>query len=147
VNLLEGGDRMAMAAGVENRPPFVAHELVELAFRIESRMKQRGREGKWLLRRMAEKYVPAAVIKRRKIGFRVPLDAWLRGPLKEFARDHLLPRDSFVSDYFHRARVERTLANHLSGRRDESLRLWTLVGLELWHRTFLRGSTNAPAVR
>jgi asparagine synthase (glutamine-hydrolysing) len=144
-NLLEGGDRMAMAAGVENRPPFVSHEMVELAFRIDSHMKLRGREGKWILRRLAQRYLPPGIVERRKIGFRVPLDAWLRDGLREFARDRLLPRDSFVADYFDRARVERLLDGHLSGRRDESLRLWTLLGLELWHRTFLRGSTDAPA--
>jgi len=140
-NLLERGDRMSMAASIENRPPFLDHELVELAFRVDSAMKVKGKSGKWVLKEAARRHLPDAIIDRQKVGFRVPLDEWFRDGLKDYAHDLLLGRDSFVSDYLERAPIEGLLRDHIRGRRNEELRLWTLLGLEVWHRTFLRGDT------
>jgi asparagine synthase (glutamine-hydrolysing) len=138
-NLLERGDRMSMAASIENRPPFLDHELVELAFRIDSGMKVKGKVGKWIVKEIARRHLPANIVDRKKVGFRVPLDEWLRGGLKDFAHDMLLGRDAFVSRYLRRAEVEALLHDHMRGRRNEELRLWTLLGFEVWHRAFLRG--------
>jgi asparagine synthase (glutamine-hydrolysing) len=137
-NLLERGDRMAMAASIENRPPFLDHRLVEVAFRVDSALKVRRGSVKWIVKEIARKHLPAAIVDRKKLGFRVPLDEWFRGGLRDYARDLLLGKDSFVSTFFARAPVERLLADHERGRRNEELRLWTLLGLEVWHRTFLR---------
>lgn len=147
-NLLERGDRMSMAASIENRPPFLDHELVELAFRVDSAMKVKGKSGKWIVKEIARSVLPANIVDRKKVGFRVPLDEWFRGGLKDYAHDLLLGRDSFVSTYLQRAAIDAMLGDHMRGRRNEELRLWTLLGLEVWHRTFLRGSTErflAPA--
>ncbi|MCA8949742.1 MAG: asparagine synthase (glutamine-hydrolyzing) [Planctomycetes bacterium] len=141
-NLLERGDRMSMAASIENRPPFLDHELVELAFRVSSAMKVRGGSGKWILKEIARRHLPAAIVDRKKVGFRVPLDEWFRDGLKDYAHDLLLGPSSFVSSYLARGPIERMLQDHLRGRRDEQLRLWTLLGLEVWHRAFLRGATE-----
>jgi asparagine synthase (glutamine-hydrolysing) len=138
-NLLERGDRMSMAASIENRPPFLDHELVELAFRVDSAVKVKGKSGKWIVKEIARKHLPAAIVDRKKVGFRVPLDEWLRGGLKDFAHDLLLGRDAFVSRYLQRGPIEALLADHQRGRRNEELRLWTLLGFEVWHRAFLRG--------
>lgn len=138
-NLLERGDRMSMAASIENRPPFLDHELVELAFRIDSAMKVKGRSGKWIVKAIARRYLPANIVDRKKVGFRVPLDEWFRGGLKDYAHDLLLGRDAFVSQYLQRSVIEALLHDHGRGRRNEELRLWTLLGFEVWHRTFLRG--------
>ena len=138
-NLLERGDRMSMAASIENRPPFLDHELVELAFRIDSSLKVKGSSGKWIVKEIARKHLPANIVDRKKVGFRVPLDEWFRGGLKDYVHDLLLGRDAFVSRYLQRSVVEAMLGDHMRGRRNEELRLWTLLGFEVWHRTFLRG--------
>jgi asparagine synthase (glutamine-hydrolysing) len=142
-NLLERGDRMSMAASIENRPPFLDHELVELAFRIDSSMKIKGTSGKWIVKEIARKHLPANIVARKKVGFKVPLDEWFRGGLKEYVHDLLLGPDSFVSSYFDRRVIESLLANHTRGRRNEELRLWTLMGLEVWHRAFFKSLQTA----
>ncbi len=142
-NLLERGDRMAMAASVESRPPLLDHQLVELAFRLPSSLKVRRGSGKWILKQVARKYLPAEIVDRPKLGFRVPLDAWFRGGLRELARDLLQSRDSFVATRMNRAAVGALLRDHESGRRNEEIRLWTLLGLEIWHRAFFRGGGPA----
>ncbi len=141
-NLLERGDRMSMAASIENRPPFLDHELVELAFRVDSAMKVKGRSGKWIVKEIARRHLPANIVDRKKVGFRVPLDEWFRGGLKDYAHDLLLGRDSFVSTYLARGPIDAMLRDHVRGRRNEELRLWTLLGLEVWHRTFVRNSPD-----
>jgi asparagine synthase (glutamine-hydrolysing) len=130
---------MSLAASIENRPPFLDHELVELAFRVDSSMKVRGHSGKWIVKEIARRYLPANIVDRKKVGFRVPLDEWFRGGLKDYVHDLLLGRDSFVSKYLEKKMVAALLDDHMRGRRSEELRLWTLLGLEVWQRAFLRG--------
>ncbi|MGE3173852.1 MAG: asparagine synthase (glutamine-hydrolyzing) [Planctomycetota bacterium] len=142
-NLLERGDRMAMAASLESRPPFLDHELVELAFRIDSGLKVRGGSGKWIVKEVARRHLPAAIVDRKKVGFRVPLDEWFRSGLRDFASDLLLGPDSFVRSFLRADRIERLLQDHRSGRRSEELRLWTLLGLEVFERRCLRGADAA----
>jgi len=139
-NLLERGDRMSMAAGVENRPPFLDHELVELAFRVDSGMKIRGSSGKWLIKEIARKHLPQQIVDRKKVGFKVPLDEWFRGGLKDYVHDLLLGPDSFTSSYFNRKVIQKMLTDHTRGRRNEELRLWTLMGLEVWYRACFRSA-------
>lgn len=143
-NLLERGDRMAMAASVESRPPFMDHELVELAFSLPSEVKLRGGTTKWVVKEVARRWLPTEIVDRRKVGFRVPLDAWFRADLREMAGDLLLGRGSFVAERLDRAVVERLLEDHDRGRRDEEIRIWTLLCLEIWHEVHLRGA-GAPA--
>ena len=138
-NLLERGDRMAMAASVESRPPFMDHRLVELAFRLPSSLKVRSGTTKWLVKEIARKHLPASIVDRKKVGFRVPLDAWFRTGLRDMARDLLLSRGSFVSGQLDRAAIAGLLHSHESGRRDEEIRIWTLLCLEVWYEVFFRG--------
>jgi asparagine synthase (glutamine-hydrolysing) len=135
-NLLERGDRMAMAASVEVRPPFLDHELVALAFSLPSSMKVRHGQTKWVLKEVARRHLPTSITDRRKVGFRVPLDVWFRGHLRDMARDVLLSSDSFVGNTLDRAAVTAFLDVHDRGRRDESIRIWTLLSLEVWHQTY-----------
>lgn len=144
-NLLERGDRMSMAASVENRPPFLDHNLVELAFRVDSSMKVRGKSGKWIVKEIARRHLPDNIIDRKKVGFRVPLDEWFRGGLKDYVHDLLLGSDSFVSSYLDKRTIQGLLNDHMRGRRNEELRLWTLLGFEVWQRTFLRDAVQAHA--
>lgn len=132
-NLLERGDRMAMAASVELRPPLLDHELVELAATLPSDVLVRGRTTKWVLKEVARRHLPVSIVDRPKAGFRVPLDAWFRGHLRDLARDSLLAADSFVGSVMDRGSIAALLTAHERGRRDESIRIWTLLALERWH--------------
>ena len=146
-NLLERGDRMSMAASLELRPPFLDHRLVELAFRLPSDVKVRGGETKWVIKQVARRHLPEQVVSRPKVGFRVPLDAWFRGELEVMSRDLLQGSDSFVGNLLDSEAVGAILADHASGRRNEEIRIWTLLSLEMWGRTFLgsplSGATSA----
>jgi len=143
-NLLERGDRMSMAASIECRPPFLDHRLVELAYRIPSALKLRAGAGKWIVKEIARKHLPASIVDRRKVGFQVPLDAWFRGELRDMAWELLGSSDSFVAQRMDRKAILALLEDHQSGRRNEELRIWTLLGLELWHRVFF-GDLRSPA--
>jgi asparagine synthase (glutamine-hydrolysing) len=146
-NLLERGDRMAMAASVESRPPFLDHNLVELAFRLPSNVKVRNGRGKWVLKEVARQFLPEKIVDRRKVGFRVPLDAWFREGLREFSADLLLAPNSFVSEVFDRAAVDALVRDHLEKRRNEEIRIWTLMCLEIWHRVHYRNAGRVDSFR
>ncbi|MBL7645454.1 MAG: asparagine synthase (glutamine-hydrolyzing) [Candidatus Hydrogenedentes bacterium] len=135
-NLLERGDRMSMAASIECRPPFMDHNLVELAFQIPSSLKCKRGTGKIVLRNIAKDLLPPQIIERRKIGFKVPIDQWFRGEMREYVWDHLLGTNSFVGEYLSRKVIADIYSRHLSGKNEE-LKIWTLLGLEIWHRRFL----------
>jgi asparagine synthase (glutamine-hydrolysing) len=144
-NLLERGDRMSMAASLELRPPFLDVDVVEFAFALTSNLKVRHAHGKWIVRQLARRHLPAKIVERAKVGFRVPLDEWFRGQLRDFARDTLLSGDSFAVEYLHPQAVRALLDRHESGRSNEELRIWTLLSLEVWHRTFFRQATAVTA--
>jgi asparagine synthase (glutamine-hydrolysing) len=137
-NLLERGDRMSMAASLELRPPFLDHRLVELAFRLPSRMKVRDGQTKWIVKQVAARYLPASIVQRPKVGFRVPLDSWFRAGLRDLTHDLLLGPDSFVLDVMDGRAVARLVEDHERGRRNEEIRIWTLLSLEVWGRQCLR---------
>jgi asparagine synthase (glutamine-hydrolysing) len=137
-NLLERGDRMSMAASLELRPPFLDHRLVELAFSLPSSVKVRGGVTKWVVKEIARQYLPPDIVDRRKVGFRVPLDAWFRSGLREMAWDLLTGPSSFVAETLDRDAVVALLSGHDRAVRDEQARLWTLLSLEVWHREFAR---------
>lgn len=137
-NLLERGDRMSMAASLELRPPFLDHRVAELAFRLPSDMKVRGGTTKWLVKEVARRHLPADLVDRPKVGFKVPLDTWFRDHLREMAFDLLNGPSSFIGSTFDRAAVRRLLDGHASGDRNEQPRIWTLLSLEVWHRELQR---------
>jgi asparagine synthase (glutamine-hydrolysing) len=144
-NLLERGDRMSMAASLELRPPLLDHRLVDLAFRLPSRYKVRRGRTKWVLKEVARRYLPGEIVDRRKVGFRVPLDAWFRSHLRDSMWDRLTGADSFVGQTFDRDAVRSLLQRHESGTFNEESRIWTLMSLEVWHETFFRaGATVGP---
>ncbi len=101
-------------------------------------MKVRHGQTKWVLKEVARRHLPATITDRRKVGFRVPLDTWFRGQLRGMARELLLSPDSFVANTLDRDAVESLLDVHERGRHDESIRIWTLLSLEVWHQTFFR---------
>ena len=134
-NLLERGDRMTMAASVELRPPFLDNDVVEFALGLPPDLLVRARQGKWLVKSVARRWLPQEIVDRPKLGFRVPLDAWFRDGLRDYAHDLVTSASSVTRGYLDTARVDRLFADHDAGRRDESIRIWTLASLEVWYAT------------
>jgi asparagine synthase (glutamine-hydrolysing) len=138
-NLLLRGDHMTMAASIEERVPFLDHKLVELAARIPSRMLAHGFQTKLLLRQALRPYLPREVLRRRKVGFAVPVGPWFRKPLKSFVADLVLSQEAKARGYFHPAAMEQFVREHFDGVRDRQKQLWALVNFELWCRSVFHG--------
>ena len=137
-------DKMSMAAGVEVRVPFLDLELVEFAACIPGELKQRGREGKWILKRAMEAYLPNEVIYRPKSGFGAPLRRWMRFDLRELLGDLLSVESLRRRGLFEPAAVHNLIAANDEGRIDASYTLLSLLCIELWCRHFLDITTDAP---
>lgn len=135
-NLLERGDRMTMAASIEARMPFMDHELVEFASGLPDRWRVRGGTTKWILRQAMQRLLPAHILARPKVGFRVPVNEWFRTSMKEYLQDHLTGSDSRTRMYYRPEGLAAVLAAHVSGRQNHEKLLWCLLNLELWHREF-----------
>jgi asparagine synthase (glutamine-hydrolysing) len=132
-NMLERGDRMTMAEGLEVRPPFLDKELVAFGLALPDRLKVRGRVGKWIVRQWAKEFLPAEIIDRTKWGFRVPLALWFRGPLRDMLHGYLTRTDGLIGRYGDKAAIAELLRAHDSGEVDASESLWTLLTAEVWY--------------
>jgi asparagine synthase (glutamine-hydrolysing) len=133
-DLLVKVDIASMAWSLECRCPFLDHELVEFAARLPASMKAGGRLGKRVLRRALAGRVPDPVLRRRKMGFGVPIARWFRHELKEMLRDTLLSPAARAHAYLRPAAIEALVKEQESGVRDHSQRLWALLMLEQWLR-------------
>lgn len=127
-------DRASMAHGLEVRPPFLDNEVVDLSFSIAAEWKLRGRERKYLLKKVAESYLPPEIIYRPKRGFAIPLARWIAGPLRP--RIEQILRDSPAWDGLHRDTFAAWLKLHLASRQDHSKPLWALLVLDHWMRRY-----------
>jgi asparagine synthase (glutamine-hydrolysing) len=130
-------DRMAMASSLEVRSPLLDHKVIEFAAGLPPDMKYRNGTSKYLLKRYTERRAPASVIHRPKMGFSIPLAAWLRGELRPTAEDLLLSDRALGRGYFRPEHVRALWIRHQSGTRNHSHHLWALMILELWHRLFV----------
>ncbi len=135
-------DRASMAVSLEVRCPVLDHEFMELAARVPASMKIKGKERKWIFKRALEPHLPREVLYRPKMGFGVPLPEWLRGDMREYARDLLLDSEG-TRHFFRREAVERLWTQHQSGLRNRSTELWILMMFNLWHRRFAEASVPA----
>ncbi len=137
-NLLERGDRMTMAAGIETRMPFMDHKLAEFVASCPDKYLIRGGEQKWLLRQAMKPVLPSSILYRSKIGFRVPVNLWFRTSLRAFVYDHLLGQDSLSREFYRRDKLELLLGEHVSGRHNHEKLIWALLNLELFMRHYWR---------
>jgi asparagine synthase (glutamine-hydrolysing) len=132
-DILQKVDRASMAVSLEVRPPLLDYRIVELCWRLPNRFKVRNGESKWLLRQVLEKYVPRKMFERPKMGFSVPIDDWLRGPLREWSDDLLAP-GKFGGGLLNSAEATRLHRDFLGGRGVSGHAIWTLLMFESWRR-------------
>ena len=134
-DILTKVDRASMAVALEVRVPLLDHRVVELSWRLPQRLKMRGNEGKWLLRQIAYKYLPKRLLKRPKMGFGVPLDQWLRGPLKNWAEDLLNPTSLRACGLLKPEPITERWIEHQTGDRNWHHFLWNVLMFEAWRQS------------
>lgn len=125
-------DRAAMAVSLETRAPFLDRDVIEFAWSLPMHMKIRNGQGKWLLRQLLDHYLPRKLVERPKMGFSIPLDAWLRGPLRNWA-EGLLSEDRLRRDgYLEPAPIRKAWKAHLAGQASYGYRLWSVLMFQAW---------------
>jgi asparagine synthase (glutamine-hydrolysing) len=140
-------DRASMAHGLEARPLLLDHELFELAARVPSKWKVRGGTTKWVLKEAFRDRLPGTVVDRPKRGFEMPIDAWLRQPLREMFESAVLTPQARVADLIDQAAARKLYRAHLSGVGRHGGVLWSLLVLARWTERYLRHSPAPHAPR
>ncbi len=131
-DLLPKVDLGTMAHGLEARSPFLDHTLLELSAKIPLKHKLHGKVGKWILKDMLKDELPAEILWGKKRGFRLPLDDWFRGDLKDFVHQRILSAPAIYWEIFDKAKVEQFLATYHHSRIDYSDHIWALLWLAEW---------------
>ena len=129
-------DRAAMGVSLETRMPFLDHRVVEFAWRLPVSMKIHNGQGKRILRKLLYKYVPRELVEKPKMGFAVPIDAWLRGPLRDWAEDLLDGNRLRREGFFKPGPVRSKWQEHLAGRRNWQYHLWDVLMFQAWYQTW-----------
>lgn len=154
-DLLVKVDRAAMSASLESRAPLLDHRVAELAAALPERLLLREGQGKWILRRVLDRYVPRALIERPKAGFAIPIAQWLRGPLRGWASDLLDPARLRADGLLDADKVSAMWRQHVGGSFDRSTCLWNVLMFQAWHCDARKGApvrlswpvaTGAPAM-
>ena len=135
-NLLERGDRMMMAGSIEGRMPFMDTALAGVVARFPDEFLTGGKGGKTVLRAAMDKRLPPEIVRRKKVGFRVPVGEWFRGPYRNFLQDMLVSETSRVAGMISGPKLRQLVTDHLDGRQNHERLLWSLTNLEVFLRTF-----------
>ena len=136
-DILTKVDRASMAVGLEARVPFLDHRIVEFSKRLPISYKIRNGRSKWVLRRILHKYVPEELMDARKGGFGIPIDDWLKGPLKAWAEDLLNEKDMKKDAILDPESVSRMWEQHLSGKKNRHHHLWSVLMFQAWKRRWM----------
>jgi asparagine synthase (glutamine-hydrolysing) len=136
------GDKLTMANSLEARVPLLDHRVVEFAASLPESMKLRGSQRKYLLRKAACRLLPADMIHRKKQGFPIPIDRWLRKEAEPLLRDLLNEQTLKQRGYFEPKFVDQMIKQHVAGMANHSTELWGLISLEMWMQKFI----DSPAV-
>ncbi|HEX8248703.1 MAG TPA: asparagine synthase (glutamine-hydrolyzing) [Pyrinomonadaceae bacterium] len=136
-DLLVKVDIASMANSLEARSPFLDHKVIEFAASLPEKIKLRGTETKYLLKKAASRVVPREVLYRRKMGFGIPVGYWLRNEMKDFMFETLLSEKSFSRGLFNPETIKKLVAQHVAEKQNHTYPLWTLLMLELWFRQMI----------
>lgn len=128
-------DRASMAVSLESRAPFLDHRLIELAWSLPLSVKYRKGTGKWVMRKLLEKYVPTQLTERPKMGFGVPIAKWLRGELKDWANDLLSESSLKSTGLLDPTLITKAWQDHLSEKQDFEYPLWNVLMFQAWSKT------------
>jgi asparagine synthase (glutamine-hydrolysing) len=135
-HLLTIVDRMSMAHSLESRSPLIDYKVVEFAASIPADLKLKGKNLKYILKKVSERYLPKDLIHRQKQGFGFPLGIWMRTEINNFLKN-LFEESRFVEHgIFNLDFVRTLLEDHISGKADHNYRLWILINLEIWYRLY-----------
>jgi asparagine synthase (glutamine-hydrolysing) len=127
---------MTKAASLEARMPLMDHELAAFVATLPDKLRVRGHTTKWILREAMRRLLPREILERPKVGFRVPVNEWFRGPMKDYLFDHLTGPGSRSAAYYDSKALAQILAEHVDGRHNHEKLLWCLLNLEIWHREY-----------
>ena len=137
--LLMKQDQMSMAASIESRVPFLDHKLVEFSTALPDRLKMRGWTTKWVLREAMKGLLPESILKRRKMGFPVPLGRWFRDAFRPLLDEFVVGERTVARGLFQPDFLHRLVQEHAAGTADHTERLWALLNFEMWQRHFIDG--------
>ena len=127
---------MMMAGSIEGRMPFMDTMLAGVVARFPDEFLTGGKGGKTVLRAAMDKILPQEIVRRKKVGFRVPIGEWFRGRYRDFVQDMLVSEASSVAQMISGPKLRRLVTEHLSGRQNHERTLWSLINLEMFLRTF-----------
>jgi len=135
-DLLVKMDIATMACSLEARSPFLDHKVMEFAATLPARYKVRGTTLKYVLKKAASRLLPPETLHRRKMGFGVPVGAWMRNELRPLVQDVLLAPEARTRCYFQPGPLRQMVEEHMQGKQEHAFQLWALLWLEMWHREF-----------